>query len=40
MIKKIIFISLISFFLINCSNTFNELNERVKGDGMPYLPGI
>ena len=39
MIKKIIFIFLISFPLNNCTS-LNEINERAKGDGIPYVPGI
>jgi len=39
MIKKIIFIILISFPLTNCS-TLSEMNEKAKGDGVPYIPGI
>ena len=34
---------LILFLLISpitaCS-TFNEINEKAKGDGVPYIPGI
>jgi|TARA_B110000495_G_scaffold199329_1_gene212584 hypothetical protein len=39
MIKKIIFILLVSFSLSNCAS-LNELNEKAKGDGIPYVPGI
>ena len=39
MLKKIIIIFLIIVPLFSCSS-FTELNEKVKGDGVPYLPGI
>ena len=39
MLKKIIFLFLITLPLSNCS-TFDELNEKAKGDGVPYIPGI
>ena len=39
MIKKILIILLFSMSLANCS-TLNELNEKAKGDGVPYIPGI
>ena len=29
----------LTFPLSNCS-TFSELNEKAKGDGVPYIPGI
>ena len=36
-------ILVILFLLISpltaCSN-FNEINEKAKGDGVPYIPGI
>ena len=25
---------------ITACSTFNEINEKVKGDGVPYIPGI
>ena len=40
MLKKIIFLALISLFLFNCSSSIGEINERAKGDGVPYIPGI
>ena len=40
MIKKILFIIIISLPLTNCSSPFSEINERAKGDGVPYIPGI
>tara|TARA_B110000495_G_C22595110_1_gene356374 strand:- start:85 stop:204 length:120 start_codon:yes stop_codon:yes gene_type:complete len=39
MLKKIIFILLISFSISNCVS-LNEINEKAKGDGIPYVPGI
>ncbi len=39
MIKKLFVILLLSLPLANCS-TFNEWNEKAKGDGVPYIPGI
>tara|TARA_B100001123_G_C15107521_1_gene946094 strand:+ start:502 stop:621 length:120 start_codon:yes stop_codon:yes gene_type:complete len=39
MIKKIILIIFLSMPLANCS-TLSEINEKLKGDGTPYIPGI
>jgi len=39
MIKKLFVILLLSLPLANCS-TLNEWNEKAKGDGVPYIPGI
>ena len=39
MFKKIIFLILMTLFLLNCS-TLSEMNEKAKGDGVPYIPGI
>jgi len=39
MFKKIIFLILITLPLSNCS-TLSEINEKAKGDGVPYIPGI
>ena len=39
MIKKILFIIIVSLPLSNCS-TLTEINEKAKGDGVPYIPGI
>ena len=25
---------------ITACSTFNEINEKAKGDGVPYIPGI
>ena len=39
MLKKILLLIVISLPLYNCS-TLNEINEKAKGDGVPYIPGI
>lgn len=39
MLKKIIVIVLLAFPLANCAS-LNQINERAKGDGIPYIPGI
>ena len=39
MINKILIILLLSFSLVNCFS-LSELNEKAKGDGVPYIPGI
>jgi len=39
MLKKIIFLVVLTLPLSNCS-TFSEINEKDKGDGVPYIPGI
>ena len=39
MIYKIFIILLLSFPLVNCSS-LSELNEKAKGDGVPYIPGV
>ena len=39
MIRKYIIILLLSLSLANCSS-LSELNEKAKGDGVPYIPGI
>ena len=40
MIKKILIILFLVFSPITACSTLSELNERVKGDGVPYIPGI
>ena len=40
MIKKTLIILFIVFSPITACSTLSELNERVKGDGVPYIPGI
>tara|TARA_B100000700_G_C15016955_1_gene843765 strand:- start:91 stop:210 length:120 start_codon:yes stop_codon:yes gene_type:complete len=39
MFKKIIIIIFLAMPLAQCSS-LSELNERAKGDGVPYIPGI
>ena len=40
MIKKILIILFLFFSPISACSTLSEVNERVKGDGIPYIPGI
>tara|TARA_B100001093_G_scaffold32165_1_gene27953 strand:+ start:6072 stop:6194 length:123 start_codon:yes stop_codon:yes gene_type:complete len=40
MIKKIVIILLLVFSPISACSSLSEVNERVKGDGVPYIPGI
>ena len=40
MIKKTLIVLFIVFSPITACSTLSELNERVKGDGVPYIPGI
>ena len=37
--KKLFIILFLTLPLANCS-TLSEINEKVKGDGVPYIPGI
>ena len=37
--KILILIFLLLIPIVGCS-TFSEINEKVKGDGVPYIPGI
>ncbi len=39
MIKKILFLFILVMPLSNCAS-LDELNEKIKGDGVPYIPGI
>ena len=39
MFKNILLIIFLSIPLSNCS-TLSEVNEKVKGDGVPYIPGV
>jgi hypothetical protein len=39
MFKKFLIILLLSFPIANCS-AVSEWNEKAKGDGVPYIPGI
>ena len=38
--KKIIILIVLLFFPIVGCSTFSEINEKAKGDGVPYIPGI
>ena len=38
--KKTLIILFLVFSPITACSTLSELNERVKGDGVPYIPGI
>ena len=40
MIKKIFVIIFLVLSPITACSTLSEVNERVKGDGVPYIPGI
>ena len=40
MFKKIVIILFLVFSPITACSTLSEINERVKGDGVPYIPGI
>ena len=40
MIKKTLIILFLVFSPITACSTLSELNDRVKGDGVPYIPGI
>ena len=39
MLKKFFVILFLVLPLTNCS-TLSEINEKAKGDGVPYIPGI
>ena len=39
MIKNFLVFLLLILPLVNCS-TLSEWNEKAKGDGAPYIPGI
>ncbi len=47
MLKKIIFIIFLIFTVSSCvsvqeklEENLKELNEKLKGDGTPYIPGV
>tara|TARA_Y100000768_G_C23678148_1_gene541004 strand:+ start:236 stop:358 length:123 start_codon:yes stop_codon:yes gene_type:complete len=40
MIKKILIILFLVFSQLTACSSVSEINERVKGDGVPYIPGI
>jgi hypothetical protein len=39
MFKKILILIILAMPLSNCTS-LNEFNERIKGDGVPYIPGV
>jgi hypothetical protein len=39
MFKKIILLILLTLPISNCVS-LSEINEKAKGDGVPYIPGI
>ena len=39
MLKKILVILFLISTMTACS-TVSEINEKIKGDGVPYIPGI
>ena len=38
--KKLILILFLLTAPLTACSTFSEINEKVKGDGVPYIPGI
>jgi len=38
--KKIIILFFLSVAPITACSTLEEINEKAKGDGVPYIPGI
>ena len=38
--KKFILILFLLISPLTACSTFNEINEKAKGDGVPYIPGI
>ena len=40
MIKKIILFLFLFVSPITACSTLSEINEKAKGDGVPYIPGI
>ena len=38
--KKLILILLLVTSPLTACSTISEINEKVKGDGVPYIPGI
>ena len=40
MIKKTIILFFLLLFPITACSNLNEINEKAKGDGVPYIPGI
>ena len=43
MIKKLLLIIFLTMSLTSCASVqekISEINEKLKGDGTPYIPGI
>tara|TARA_B100001540_G_scaffold262418_1_gene241747 strand:- start:76 stop:195 length:120 start_codon:yes stop_codon:yes gene_type:complete len=38
--KKLILILFLLVSPLTACSTISEINEKVKGDGVPYIPGI
>ncbi len=38
--KKILILIVLIFVPISGCSTLSEINEKAKGDGVPYIPGI
>ena len=38
--KKILLVLFLLISPITACSTFSEINEKAKGDGVPYIPGI
>ncbi len=38
--KKILILIFLLFVPITGCTTLSEINEKAKGDGVPYIPGI
>ena len=38
--KKLLIILFLFFAPITACSTLSEINEKAKGDGVPYIPGI
>ena len=38
--KKILMILFLVFAPVTACSTLSEINEKAKGDGVPYIPGI
>jgi len=38
--KKILVTVFLLISPLTACSTFNEINEKAKGDGVPYIPGI
>ena len=39
MFKKIFILFILIMPLTSCSS-LSEMNEKIKGDGVPYIPGV